>query len=54
MSYVPDVVRFCGFNSSDSVRAAAKRNGRIVVPMKRDEELSKLLKSWGVEEPIEF
>lgn len=54
MSSLPEVLRFCGFHSTAEVRAAAKRNGHIIAPMKREPEVSKLLESWGVEEPIEF
>ena len=44
----------CGFRSAEEVRSAAHRHGKIVAPMKRDEDLSNLLKKWGAAEPIEF
>lgn len=54
MSIIPEILRCCGFHSAAEVREAAKRNGHIVAPMKHDEEMSKLLQSWEVDEPIEY
>ena len=54
MMSTPVAVRICGFTCVEEVRAVAHRHGEIVAPMTRDEDLTKLLKSWGVDEPIEY
>ena len=53
-STVNHILSRCGFADAEHVRTVAKRHGKIVAPMKHDEELSDLLKQWGVREPIEF
>lgn len=53
-STVDHILRHCGFRDADHVRAVAKRQAQVVSPMKHEEELSALLKQWGVREPIEF
>lgn len=53
-STVDHILRNCGFKSAEHVREVAKRQAQVVSPMKHEEELSALLKQWGVREPIEF
>ena len=53
MFYMPSVLRKCGFNSASDVRCVAKKFGRIVSPMHRDDLLKKLAEI-DAPVPVEF
>lgn len=54
MFYMPSVIRECGFKSAEEVRRVAKKFGRIVSPMHRDDDLLKKLAENGTPVPVEF
>lgn len=54
MFYMPSVVRECGFSSASDVRRVAKKFGRIVAPMQRDDDLLKKLAEIAAPVPVEF
>lgn len=54
MFYMPSVLRECGFNSASDVRGVAKKFGRIVSPMHRDDDLLKKLAEIDAPVPVEF
>lgn len=54
MFYIPPVLRACGFKSASDVRRVAKKFGRIVSPMHRDDDLLKKLAEIDAPIPVEF
>ena len=54
MFYIPSVLRECGFKSASDVRGIAKKFGRIVSPMHRDDDLLKKLAEIDAPVPVEF
>ena len=54
MFYMPSVLRKCGLNSASDVRCVAKKFGRIISPMHRDDDHLKKLADIDAPAPVDF